>query len=111
MTRSAEQRVADILAAIDTCLEYRDHLDGDDDQFVKMTIDAILRNIEVIGEAVNHLPTSVTDAHPEIDWNAIIGMRNTLIHQYWRTDPEIVNEVLDKDLAPLAAALRSHTAK
>ena len=46
-----------------------------------MAFDAALRNISVIGEAANHLPAEITTAHPEIDWPAIIGMRNILVHQ------------------------------
>ena len=71
-----------------------------------MASDAVLRNIEIIGEAVKHLPDDVTRAHPHIPWAAIVGMRNNLIHQYFGIAFEIVSEVLDRDLAPLEVALR-----
>lgn len=70
-----------------------------------MAFDAVLRNIAVIGEAVNHLPADVTGAHPEIDWTAIVGMRHILVHQYFAIDPAILTDVMDQDLVPLARAL------
>ncbi|WP_375384207.1 DUF86 domain-containing protein [uncultured Microbacterium sp.] len=106
MTRSTQKRIADILAAIDACHRYRRYFADDDTDVEKMAIDAVLRNIAIIGEAVKHLPAYVTSAHPHIPWAAIVGMRNNLIHQYFGANLEVVNEVIDRDLAPLAAALR-----
>lgn len=73
-----------------------------------MAADAIDRNIAVIGEAVTHLPTSVTDAMPEIDWAAIRGMRNVLILAYFRVDGEIVRVVVHSKLKPLDEALKRY---
>lgn len=103
MTRPAAERIADILEAISKCETYRAHLTDPD--LSQMAFDAALRNIAIIGEAVNHLPDELTRAHPEIDWNAIIGMRHILVHQYFGVDPTIVTDVLDQDLLPLAATL------
>lgn len=111
MSRGAEERIADILEAIDRCERYRRQFSNPDPDVAQMAIDAALRNIEVIGEAANHLPGEITSAHPEIEWRAVIGMRNNLIHQYWASDISILVEVLEKDLAPLAEALRQHDAR
>lgn len=48
-----------------------------------MAEDAIERNVQIIGEATNHLPAEITDAHPEIGWPQIRGFRDILIHQYF----------------------------
>lgn len=51
-----------------------------------MAEDAIERNLQIIGEAANHLPAEVADAHPEIAWPQIRGFRNILVHQYFGID-------------------------
>ena len=71
----------------------------------QMAQDAIVRNIEIMGEASRALTPTFKDAHPEIPWRKIIGMRNVLIHEYFRTDLEAVWAVVEKDLDSLEAAL------
>ena len=75
-----------------------------------MAEDAIERNLQIIGEAVKHLPDEITDAHPEIAWPQISGFRNILVHQYFGVDIGIVRDVIETHLPPLAEALRSHAA-
>ncbi len=108
MTRSASERVADILDAIEKCRKFRAHLRDPDPTVASMAFDAALRNIGIIGEAVNHLPADITTAHPDIDWGAIVGMRNVLIHQYFGVNPALIERVLDRNLEPLAVALEAH---
>ncbi len=75
-----------------------------------MATDAVERNLQIIGEAANQLPAEMTDAHPEIAWPTIRGMRNILVHEYFGVDPTIVRDVIENHLAPPAAALREHLA-
>lgn len=75
-----------------------------------MAEDAIERNLQIIGEAANHLPTEIADAHPEIAWPQIRGFRNILVHHYFGVDADIVHEVVERYLPPLAEALRQHVA-
>jgi uncharacterized protein with HEPN domain len=65
------------------------------------TVDGVTRNIEIIGEAVKSLSKEVKDASPELEWDAIVGMRNKLIHQYWGTDMDIVWKAAKEDLPKL----------
>lgn len=108
MTRTPAERVADILEAIQRCRSYRASIDDASPAIAQMAVDAVIRNIEIIGEAANHLPAEITKAHPEIEWQAVVGMRNNLIHQYFATDHAVVLEVIDRDLLPLEAALAPH---
>lgn len=108
MSRSTGERVADILEAIEKCRGFRTRLRDPDEMLAEMAFDAAMRNIAIIGEAVNHLPPEVTDAHPEIDWGAVVGMRNVLIHQYFGVDAGLVERVLDRNLEPLASVLAMH---
>ena len=107
MSRSAEQRIADILQSIDRCTRYAEALGSDDQNLADMAEDAIERNLQIIGEAASHLPSEVTDAHPEIAWPQIRGFRNILVHQYFGVDLDTVRDVIHSHLPQLAYALRN----
>lgn len=66
---------------------------------------ALVRLIEIIGEAANRVPLEEQSKHSEIPWMEIIGMRNRLIHGYDAIDLEILWQVLQKDLPPLTRSL------
>ncbi|HEU4849720.1 MAG TPA: HepT-like ribonuclease domain-containing protein [Terrimesophilobacter sp.] len=106
MNRGDDRRIADILQAIDRCQRYVDALDSDDPDLVEMAEDAVERNLQIIGEAANHLPAELTAAPPEIAWPQIRGFRNILVHQYFGVDVDTVREVIETYLPSLARALR-----
>ena len=70
-----------------------------------MALSAVLREIGIVGEAVNALPASVTSRRPEIPWRQIAAMRNFLIHEYFDIDATIVDDVIANDLDPLSVAV------
>jgi uncharacterized protein with HEPN domain len=107
VSRSTDQRIADILEAIERCGRYVEALDSHDRDLLDMAEDAIERNLQIIGEATKHLPPELTDAHPEIAWPQIRGFRNILVHQYFGVDVATVRDVVETHLPPLAAALRA----
>ncbi|ANI93986.1 DUF86 domain-containing protein [Dietzia timorensis] len=107
MSRGSHQRIEDIVEAVAKCEKYLRLLDGDP-QLVDMAMDAIERNLQIIGEAVNHLPSAITDEHPEIAWPQIRGFRNILVHQYFGVDSEVVRDVVETHLPMLADSLRVH---
>lgn len=111
MSRSAEERIEDIRAAIARCLRYADDIDATEGHLAEMAVDAIERNIAVIGEAANHLPESVTAELSEIDWPAVRGMRNILIHDYFGVENDVVRDVIGAKLQPLDDALAQYTAR
>lgn len=63
--------------------------------------DAIIRRLEIIGEAVTNLEDKFKEDYPNIPWQDIADMRNRLIHEYFAVDLELVWEVLQKDLPAL----------
>ena len=63
--------------------------------------DAVIRRIEIIGEAAKNIPDKIQDEHPEIQWNEAKGMRNILIHEYFGVDLDLTWEVAKKDLPNL----------
>lgn len=76
-------------------------------QFLKNTEkqDAVVRNLEIIGEAANKFSDVFRQANPHISWRSIINMRNKLIHAYDSVDVEIVWDVCQKELLPLKKSL------
>ncbi len=70
-----------------------------------MVQDAVVRNLEVIGEAAKRIEDPYRTAHPEIPWRALGGMRDVLIHQYEGVDPEKVWAIVEQDLPPLKQAI------
>jgi uncharacterized protein with HEPN domain len=72
----------------------------------RKTIDAVVRNIEIIGEAAGFVPPEVQAAHPAIPWTEMRGMRNVLIHRYNDVSVPIVWETIQRNLLPLVPLLR-----
>lgn len=105
MSRDADQRFADILAAIERCQRYRDRLDDPDESIAAMAYDAILRNLAVIGEAVRSLPDAIKATYPATPWASIAGLRNIVIHEYFRVDRDLIADIVANELRPLAEAI------
>ena len=62
---------------------------------------AVIRQIEIIGEAVKNVPEEFRSKYPEIEWRKIAGTRDTIIHTYFGTDLDVVWEIIKKDLPKL----------
>ncbi|MHA0858502.1 HepT-like ribonuclease domain-containing protein [Paenibacillus sp. CMAA1364] len=73
-------------------VEYDSFLDN------QMLIDAVIRNLEIIGEAARNVSDEVRNKYPDIPWRNMIGLRNILIHQYFGVDESIVWEVIKTNL-------------
>lgn len=76
----------------------------------KKTINAVIRSLEVLGEATKHIPTSFRQKHPDIPWTKMAGMRDVLIHVYMGVDLKAVWKVAQErlpDLKPLLEKLMS----
>jgi len=70
-----------------------------------MVQDAVIRNLEVMGEAVRQVSATTRADHPEIPWKQIAGTRDRVIHGYFTVDLEIVWEIVETELPPLRGRL------
>jgi len=70
------------------------------------TLDAVIRNLEVIGEAVKRLPEEIKNQQPDMEWRKIAGLRDILIHEYFGINVEVVWDVVQHKLSGLEEAAR-----
>ena len=70
------------------------------------TKDAVVRNLEIIGEAADQIPKNIQQKYKEIPWSQIIGMRNRLIHGYFVVDYDIVWDIVSKELPDLQKKIK-----
>jgi uncharacterized protein with HEPN domain len=87
-------------------LDYVEGLSFDDFNADRKTYSAVIREFEIIGEAVGKLPESFKERHPEIEWQDIKDFRNLLSHEYFGIDLEIVWRIIEDDLPVLMNAVR-----
>ena len=73
----------------------------------KKTVNAVVRSLEIIGEATGKIPKDALIRYPDVPWEEIIGMRNRLIHEYFGVDLDIVWQTTQDDLAPLETAIKT----
>lgn len=67
----------------------------------ELIIDGVVRNLEIIGEAVKNIPANVKDKYPDIEWKKIAGLRDILAHEYFGIDLEILWDIIENKLPEL----------
>ena len=93
MSREYRLYLADILEAHKRIREYTEGMTYREFARSKITVDAVIRNLEVIGEAAGKLPREIKNRSPEIEWRKIVAMRNVLTHEYFGVNTQIVWDV------------------
>jgi uncharacterized protein with HEPN domain len=96
--RGAELYLEDIKNSIEKIEGYVTEIDFEKFSKDEKTIDAVIRNLEIIGEAVNNLPEEIKSQNPEIPWKEAVGMRNKVAHEYFGVDDEILWKTVTEDL-------------
>jgi uncharacterized protein with HEPN domain len=104
--RNLKLYLDDIRAAIKKIERYTKELSAKDFASDEKTIDAVIRNLGVIGEAANNIPSGVRSKMPDIPWRKIIAMRNKVIHEYFGVDWEILWQTIEEDLPELKKQIR-----
>jgi uncharacterized protein with HEPN domain len=101
MLRDFKVLLDDILEASQRIRSYTDGLSLSDLRADQKTIDAVVRNLEVMGEAIKKLPAEIRDRHPDVPWKKIAGLRDILIHEYFGIDLDIIWDVVQTKLPAL----------
>ncbi|MBA7598548.1 hypothetical protein ES703_05566 [subsurface metagenome] len=96
----------DVLEASEKVTIYTKDMSFEEFTRDEKTKDAVLRNLEVIGEAVKNIPEDFKKKHEEVNWRAITGMRNKLIHEYFGVSHEIVWETVRNDIPALGLQIK-----
>lgn len=96
-----------ILESIRLIEEYLE--EADLDVFLASTRlqDAVFRRLEVIGEAAKNVPTGLRNAHPEVPWKRVAGLRDVLIHQYFGVDAELTWQLVQESLPAFKAQIEA----
>ncbi len=105
MSRDYRVYLEDMLEAIGQIEEYTEDVSIVEFDRDRMRFDAVIRNLEVIGEAAKQIPESVREINPDIEWRKIAGLRDILIHKYFDINKEIVWDVVQTKLPVLKAQI------
>jgi len=103
--RRWDLRIKDMIASIEHIMAYTSGLDFKQFQLDRKTVDAVVRNFEIIGEAAAHVPAEIVADYSKIPWQDIRDMRNLMIHEYFGINEKIVWHTIQEDLSPLIVQL------
>ncbi len=101
MARDYSNLLQDVLEAIANVREFVGAMTSDEFAADKKTLHAVVRNLEVVGEAVKAVPTELRQKYPDVPWQRIAGLRDILIHHYFEIDVDIVWDVVQNKLPEL----------
>ncbi len=101
MQRELKTYVEDILTAVQKIEKYTASMIKEDLIKNELVQDAVVRNLEVIGEAVKKIPEDIRNQYDYIPWRKIAGLRDILIHEYFGINMNIVWDVIENKLKPL----------
>jgi uncharacterized protein with HEPN domain len=104
--RGWKLRISDILDAISAIQEYTAGMDLKRFTEDRKTVDAVVRNFTIIGEAAIRIPEKIINENPEIPWRDMSDMRNIVVHEYFGVSDKILWETIQSDLPPLVPVLQ-----
>ena len=106
MSRDYRLFLEDILELSEKILSYVKDITQDDFNKSSLVRDAVIRNLEIIGEAAKHIPKEVRDGNREVEWRKISGFRDIAIHEYFGIDVEIVWDIVSNEIPPLIGRIK-----
>ncbi len=100
MKRRYDLFLKDMLDAVERIEEYTERLDIEDFKENRLVLDAVIRNLEIIGEGVGCIPKEMQEDHPEVPWKKVRDFRNNVVHRYWTVDVDILWDIIENKLDP-----------
>jgi uncharacterized protein with HEPN domain len=100
-------RVRDILGALAAIADYTDGMTYSGFVADRRTRDAVIHNLMLVGESVRWIPDVILDAHPDVPWRIMRGVRNVVVHEYFGIDDDILWVTVRDDLPPLVDKLEA----
>jgi uncharacterized protein with HEPN domain len=99
--RDPELLLEDVYLSIEKIERYINSFTMDNFKVDDKTVDAVVRNLEIIGEAVRQIPSAFKEKHSNVPWNQISGLRNRIVHDYFGLDLEMIWHIVTFDLPEL----------
>ena len=96
-----------IVDCMDSIQSYAGEMSKEDFRADKMVQDAVIRNLEIIGEAAKQIPEDIRRKYPGIEWKKMAGLRDVLIHNYMGVDLDDIQKIVSARLPRLRAALKA----
>lgn len=104
MSRDYRLYLADIIQGCDRIVEYVDGHTFESFSEDNMTIDAVARNLEIIGEAAKNIPAEILAARPEVVWSDVAKFRDVIAHQYFRVKLTVVWDAISNEIGGIRTA-------
>ncbi|MDJ0598470.1 MAG: DUF86 domain-containing protein [Crocosphaera sp.] len=107
MSRSLRLYFDDILVGCDKILRYSQGLDYKSFMGDELRVDATLRNLQIIGEAVKQVPREIRTKYPTVEWRKIAGLRDILAHAYFSLEDETIWDIIQTKIIPLKSEVQT----
>ena len=105
MSRDWRMYLDDIVQGCDKIRRFTRTMKAEEFRSDEKTYDAVLRNLEIIGEAAKHVPQSVREEMPDVAWRKVAGLRDMIAHAYFGIDDDIVWDIVSNRVPELQQAV------
>jgi len=105
--KSPKVHLEDILTSVSRIEEYTNDLSFENFNKDQKTIDAVIRNLEIVGEAARNIPEEFSERHGNLPWREMMSMRNKVIHEYFGVDISILWQTIKEDLSNLKIQIKN----
>jgi uncharacterized protein with HEPN domain len=105
LSRDPELYLEDIRIACNKIIRYMKGMTFENFKADDRTYDAVIRNLEIIGEAAKNIPEEICRSHPEIEWRAITALRNIVAHEYFGVRDEIIWDIATNKITRLQSQI------